>query len=100
MVLRDLLNPANIACAVMILNIWTFMLFGIDKIRAQNRSWRVAETTLLGLAIIGGSPGAYAGRTLFRHKTRKASFSGSLHKIAIFQILAIAAGGGWLLAGP
>lgn len=99
MLLSDLLTPANIASAVMILNIWTFMLFGIDKMKAESRSWRVAESTLLGLAFIGGSLGAYVGRALFRHKTRKQPFSGSLHPIVIFQVV-VAIGGGWFLAGP
>ena len=40
-----------------------------------------------GLVLIGGTPGAYAGRALFRHKTRKQPFSARLHTIAVFQIV-------------
>jgi uncharacterized membrane protein YsdA (DUF1294 family) len=72
----EYLNPANIMSAAIIFNIWTFMLFGIDKMKAESGSWRVAESTLLALAFIGGSIGAYAGRAIFRHKTLKQPFSG------------------------
>lgn len=39
---------------------------------------------------MGGTPGAYAGRHLFRHKTRKVSFSDQLHAVAIFQVALLA----------
>ena len=51
------------------------------------------------MALVGGSPGAYAGRRLFRHKTRKQPFSSELHGIAIFQLLALAAFAGWWFYG-
>jgi uncharacterized membrane protein YsdA (DUF1294 family) len=50
---------------------------------AQRR--RIAESTLLTLALLGGTPGTYAGRALFRHKTRKQPFSRRLHTIAVVQ---------------
>ncbi len=40
------------------INIVTFFVYGIDKWKARNNRWRTHETTLLGLAIIGGSIGA------------------------------------------
>jgi uncharacterized membrane protein YsdA (DUF1294 family) len=51
---------------------------------------------LLTLALLGGSPGAYAGRAAFRHKTRKQPFSRELHTIAAFQLVALSATLGWL----
>jgi uncharacterized membrane protein YsdA (DUF1294 family) len=92
------LTIGNIFAAFAILNLWTFMLFGLDKIRAENGAWRVAESNLLLLAFIGGSIGAYLGRAVFRHKTRKQPFTSHLHWIAIFQGLAIAGGAGWFFA--
>ena len=74
------------------------MLFGIDKIRAEERSWRVAEGTLLLWSFIGGTMGAYAGRAIFRHKTRKQPFSSNLHQIAFIHGIATAIAGGWFLA--
>jgi uncharacterized membrane protein YsdA (DUF1294 family) len=66
--------------------------------KAEAGRWRVAESTLLMLAFLGGTPGAYAGRSIFRHKTRKQPFSSQLHSIAMLQGVALAAGGGWMLA--
>ena len=47
-----------------------FLLFGIDKLRAKRRAWRIRESVLLGITMLGGSAGALLGMSLFRHKTR------------------------------
>ena len=99
MPLTTLLTPTNIIGAFVVVNLWTFILFGLDKIRAEEGTWRVSEGTLLAWAFFGGSIGAYAGRALFRHKTRKQPFSSHLHQTAILQVIALACGGGWMLAG-
>ncbi|MXP11112.1 DUF1294 domain-containing protein [Pseudoblastomonas halimionae] len=70
------------------INTGAFAMFGIDKARAENGARRISEDQLLGWAILGGTPGAYAGRRLFRHKTRKQPFSDHLRIIAILQIAA------------
>ncbi len=97
MPLSALLTPANIVSGAIIINVWTFMLFGIDKTKAEGGAWRISEGSLLFWAFVGGTAGAYAGRMVFRHKTRKQPFSGQLHGIAIFQLFASAVGAGWLL---
>jgi uncharacterized membrane protein YsdA (DUF1294 family) len=91
------LTVPNILAAIAAVNVWTFMLFGLDKIRAEEGSWRISESTLLVWAFYGGTMGAYAGRAIFRHKTRKQPFSSRLHGIAIFQLFAGAGAGGWFL---
>ena len=70
-------------------NALTFALFGIDKARAARGSRRVREATLLRLALVGGTPGAYAARAVFRHKTRKQPFARRLHAIAVLQAAAL-----------
>lgn len=67
------------------INLIAFVAFGIDKSLAEAGRWRISEATLLGWAFMGGTPGAYAGRAVFRHKTRKQPFSNELHRIAILQ---------------
>ncbi len=94
-----LLTLPNALAAFALVNLWTFMLFGLDKIRAEEGTWRVSEGTLLGWAFLGGTIGAYTGRALFQHKTRKQPFSSNLHQTAIFQVFAAALAGGWMLAG-
>ena len=67
------------------LNGWTMLRFWQDKRRARAGDRRIPEADLLGLALIGGSPGALLARHLFRHKTRKEPFSTHLQLIAALQ---------------
>ena len=76
------------------INFAAFAAFGIDKMRAvaigpRRGKRRTSEADLLSLAFVGGTLGAYAGRAVFRHKTRKQPFSSHLHTIAILQIAAL-----------
>jgi uncharacterized membrane protein YsdA (DUF1294 family) len=73
------------------INLWTFLRFWQDKRRAVAGERRIPERALLGLALIGGSPGAFAARSLFRHKTRKQPFSLYLMLIVLTQV-SVAAG--------
>ncbi|KAF1912510.1 hypothetical protein BDU57DRAFT_458916 [Ampelomyces quisqualis] len=52
----------------------TFLLYGYDMMQARNNEWRVKETTLHVLALVGGWPGALVGMHYFQHKTRKTGF--------------------------
>ena len=62
----------------------------IDKIRAMERRFRIPESVLLILALLGGSLGCIAGMIIFRHKKRKPKFRYGLPLILILQI------GAWL----
>ncbi len=73
------------AAALLVLNLWTMVRFWQDKQRARAGERRIAEADLLGLALIGGTPGAFLARHLFRHKTRKQPFSTHLWLIAAIQ---------------
>ena len=95
--LAPFLTPANLATALVVLNFVAFAAFGLDKAAAENGRRRIAEATLLRWAFFGGTPGAYAGRALFRHKTRKQPLCGRLHGIAVFQVIVIGAWIGWTL---
>lgn len=57
-----------------IINAAAFIIFGIDKRRAVKNRWRIAESTLFLLALIGGSIGALAGMYVFHHKTKHIRF--------------------------
>jgi uncharacterized membrane protein YsdA (DUF1294 family) len=74
-----------IVCAFLAVNSLTVWRFADDKARAVAGTWRVRESDLLGLALIGGTPGAFLARRLFRHKTRKQPFSTWLWLIAAIQ---------------
>ena len=75
--------------ALLVVNLWTILRFWQDKQRAVAGERRIRESDLLGLALIGGSPGALLARHLFRHKTRKEPFSTQLLVIVALQIGAI-----------
>jgi uncharacterized membrane protein YsdA (DUF1294 family) len=68
-----------------LINLWTILRFWQDKQRAMGGERRISEGDLLGLALIGGSPGALLARRLFRHKTRKEPFSTQLLVIVALQ---------------
>ncbi|WP_369026249.1 DUF1294 domain-containing protein [Qipengyuania sp. RANM35] len=71
------------------MNFTAFAMFGIDKARSEAGEWRIRESTLLTLALFGGLPGALAGRSLFRHKTRKKSFNEALRLVMLLYVLAM-----------
>jgi uncharacterized membrane protein YsdA (DUF1294 family) len=75
--------------ALLLINLLTIARFWQDKQRAIAGERRISEGDLLGLALIGGSPGALIARRWFRHKTRKEPFSTYLYLILAFQIGAI-----------
>jgi uncharacterized membrane protein YsdA (DUF1294 family) len=79
-----MLSTAILAFVVII--VWTILRFWQDKQRAIAGQRRFSEADLLGLALIGGSPGALLARHLFRHKTRKQPFSTQLFVIIALQI--------------
>jgi uncharacterized membrane protein YsdA (DUF1294 family) len=74
---------------MVLVNLWTILRFWQDKQRAIAGERRIPEADLLGLALIGGSPGALLARRLFRHKIRKEPFSTRLLIIVALQAGAI-----------
>ncbi len=59
---------------LIIINVVTFLMFGIDKYKAIKNKWRIKEATLLGCSFIGGAIGGMMGMYTFRHKTQKLYF--------------------------
>lgn len=71
---------------IVIINLMTFLLYGLDKQKAKNHQWRIPEKTLLGMALVGGSIGALGGMKVFRHKTRKPKFYIGVPMILMVQV--------------
>ncbi|HEX2022116.1 MAG TPA: DUF1294 domain-containing protein [Candidatus Thermoplasmatota archaeon] len=78
--------------AVGALSLVAFAVCGFDKGRARRGGARVPERALLGLALVGGSPGLALGMLAFRHKTRKPGFL-----LAFGLVLALQAAALWLV---
>ena len=99
---------------LVIINVATFFMYGIDKAaskrgqsqtrlsfaerkqarpkvkwKAKKSKWRIRETALLGLAVLGGSIGALLGMKVWRHKTQHKKFKYGLPLILLAQIALI-----------
>lgn len=56
------------------INLLSFILFGIDKRKAKRKEWRIPESSLFGVSILGGSTGSLIGMVIFKHKLSKKPF--------------------------
>ena len=68
------------------INIVSFFLYGIDKYKSKKNKWRISEATLLMIAVIGGSIGAWVGMRLWHHKTMHKKFKYGIPVIMIMQV--------------
>ena len=59
---------------LIIINIFTFIAYAVDKYKAINNKRRISELTLYVLGFLGGFFGAVMAMVLFRHKTKKFKF--------------------------
>lgn len=66
-------------------NIVTFVVFGIDKYKAKRGLWRIPEASLLTMAVIGGSIGAWLGTKVWHHKTLHKKFKYGIPLIIALQ---------------
>ena len=68
-------------------NILTFIVFGVDKWYAKKCKRRVSELFLLSLTFLGGTLGALLSMMIFRHKTSKKSFILKLLIVIFIQLI-------------
>ncbi len=74
---------------LLLLNVYAFGLYGVDKSRAKKDQWRIPEARLLWAAGLGGSVSALLGMYVFHHKTRKRAFAWGVPAMLAAQILLI-----------
>ena len=72
-----------------VINVVTFFMFGIDKWKAKRSKWRIREAALLGLAVLGGSVGAWLGMKVWHHKTLHKKFKYGIPAIIVIQLAVI-----------
>lgn len=73
---------------LVIVNVLTFVIYGIDKNKAKHHKWRIPEHTLIMLAVLGGGIGALCGMRIFHHKTKKPKFFIGVPIITMLWIVA------------
>ena len=80
----NILNELLIYLAV--INVATFFTYGLDKWKAKKSLWRIRESSLLMLAVLGGSIGAWLGMKVWHHKTQHKKFKYGVPLIILAQI--------------
>lgn len=68
------------------INVGSFFTYGIDKLKARKDKWRIPEATLLWMAVLGGSIGAWLGMKAWHHKTLHKKFKFGVPAILIIQL--------------
>lgn len=71
---------------LLVINAATFIIYGIDKDKAKKAKWRISEATLLRMAAVGGSIGAWLGMKAWHHKTQHRKFKYGVPIILLIQI--------------
>ena len=79
-----------LVCYLLAINAVTFIVYGIDKYKAKKAKWRISEATLLLLAVLGGSVGAWVGMKVWHHKTMHKKFKYGIPAIQLIQIALMA----------
>ena len=74
---------------LLVINLAAFAVYGLDKEKAEKDNWRIPESNLIVLAVLGGSIGALAGMLAFHRKTKKPKFVIGIPLIALTQVLAL-----------
>ena len=79
-----------LAYYLLAINAVVFIVYGIDKYKAKKAKWRISEATLLLLAVVGGSIGAWMGMKVWHHKTMHKKFKYGIPAILLIQIALMA----------
>lgn len=87
--ISQIFSIRNIIIYFFIINIIAFFAMWIDKSKAKRGSWRIKESTLFTLVLLGGGIGGIVGMYLFRHKTKKLYFTIGFPVILICEIVLI-----------
>jgi len=82
--------PLWVAIIYLVASIVSYIAYAIDKNAAQTRQWRVSESALLGLGLLGGWPGSIVAQQRLRHKTQKASFRQAFWGTVVLNVLVLA----------
>jgi len=74
---------------LIIINIVAFIIYGIDKKKAENYKYRIPESRLILVAVLGGVYGAGLGMLVFHHKTRKPKFYITIPLLLVLNLICV-----------
>lgn len=74
---------------LILINLYTFILYGYDKFCAVHNKWRIPELMLLLATFLGGALCAFLGMYIFRHKTKHKLFTCIVPLCLLIQFLII-----------
>lgn len=81
--------PLYIAMIYAGLSLVTFITYWLDKRKAQAGQWRIQESTLQLMALLGGWPGALLAQSYLRHKSQKRAFLAVFYLAILVNISAL-----------
>lgn len=55
---------------LIVINLFAFIIYAVDKLKAKLDKWRVSEKILLSSSLLGGFLGGLLAMKIFRHKTK------------------------------
>lgn len=87
--MENIFTLKNILIYLLAINLIAFLAMFIDKRRAKWGKWRIKESTLFMLVLLGGGIGGIAGMYTFRHKTKKPMFKIGFPAIVIIEIISV-----------
>jgi uncharacterized membrane protein YsdA (DUF1294 family)/cold shock CspA family protein len=79
-----------VPAAMLVVSVAAWRTYRSDKKAAEAGAWRVSETMLHLLELLGGWPGAFLAQRRYRHKTRKASYQAIFQSIVfLYQLVSL-----------
>lgn len=86
----------KILLVLLLFNLLSFLLMGVDKKKAKRHQWRLSEKSLFIFALLGGSLGILLGMHFFHHKTKKRKFRYGVPILLLLQLFVVFAISYWI----
>lgn len=74
---------------LLLINVFSFFIYRLDKKKSEKGKWRIKESTLLLLSLLGGGIGSMFGMSIYRHKTKKSKFRIGVPVFTIISVIII-----------
>jgi uncharacterized membrane protein YsdA (DUF1294 family) len=72
---------------ITVMSILAFAMMGIDKRKAHRHKWRISESNLFIVGLLGGGVGVLLGMNFFHHKTKHLKFTLGIPLVVLMNIV-------------